>query len=211
MKLLFHLCFSSAAALLLVGCASDRLQPYSETVMTPGMRIRATNAAGTVIITAKQGTARHYEGDGWSKTSTLIARQGRWNGSLGLYDPADSFSPYGRLLLEEGRIYCKSTSEAMRYLYTGSDRYRWVYTNSGLVFGYDIIKPPAGDTGAPVRDIAVWQIYINGRRPHHLPGADDRAIHVESGTIPDVSTPHHVEVGESMLFGKKEYVPTSGH
>lgn len=193
------------AALLSAGCATQQLHPYSETVMSPGMRVTATNPNGTVTITAGEGTTRHYAGAGWKKSRSLIARSTRWNGSLGLYDPASSFSPYGRLLAEEGRIHCTSVSEAMRWLYVGSTLHRPTYTNNGLVFCYSISVPP-DSAGEPTRSVELWQLYINGHRPHHLPGANDRAIRVEGGSIPNTSIAHHAEVGYDLLLGDHEYV-----
>lgn len=195
-------------ALLIAGCATQpprQLLPFSETVMSPGMRVTAMNPNGTVTITAAEGTLRRYSGNGWQKSSSLIARSTRWNGSLGLYDPASSFSPYGRLLAEEGRIHCTSVSQAMRWLYVGSDRNRPTYTNNGLVFCYSVSVPPNG--GESTRSVELWQLYINGRRPDHLPGANDRAIRVEAGSIPDTSTPHSVTVGYELSQGSHEYRP----
>ncbi len=163
------------------------LKPYSEVVMTPGMRITGTNPNGTVTITAGEATRRTYSGTGWQKSRKLIARRGRWYGSLGLYDPAASFSPYGRLLVEEGQRHFHSVAEAMRWLH----EYQYnAYTNNGLVFDYRLSAPPPPDTGEPARDVYLWQIYINGRRPKHLPGANDNAIRVEGGSIPNTATPH---------------------
>ncbi|MEA3209696.1 MAG: hypothetical protein QOE70_2753 [Chthoniobacter sp.] len=195
-------------ALLLTGCATEgprQLLPESETVMTPGMRVTATNPNGTVTITAGEGTRRHYSGTGWQKSLSLIARSARWNGSLGLYDPASSFSPYGRLLAEEGRIHCTSISEAMRWLYVGSALNHPTYTNNGLVFCYSIAVPPDA-AREPARSVELWQLYINGRRPQHLPGANDRAIRVEGGSIPNTSMAYRAPVGYDMLLGDHEYL-----
>lgn len=197
--------FVLSLILLSAGCATYRLQPYSETVMTPGMRVTATNPNGTVTILAGEGTRRHYRGPGWQKSLSLLTRSERWNGSLGLYDPASSFSAYGRLLAEEGRIHCTSISQALRWLYVGSAINRPAYTNQGLVICYSISVPPNG-AGEPTRSVELWQLYINGRRPRHLPGASDGAIRVVGGSIPDTSAAHHVSVGYEMELGDHEYV-----
>lgn len=173
--------------------------------MTPGMRISAANQNGDVTIVAREGTVRRYIGRDFDKTLALLARTERWNGSLGLYDPANSNSPYGRLLAEEGRIYCESVSQALRWLYVGSAHTFPVYTNNGLVFTYSLAPTP-NSQGVPTAEVAVWQLYIKGRRPRQLPGADDRAIHVEGGSIPDVSEPHPARVGYDMEQGAREYV-----
>jgi hypothetical protein len=196
-----------AVTLLCAGCATNHLLPYSETVMTPGMRVTATNRNGSVTMVAGEGTQRRYIGRDFDRTLSLIARTERWNGSLGLYDPADSSSPYGRLLAEEGRIHCSSVSEALRWLYVGSALNHPVYTNSGLVFCYSVARPPNA-AGAPTRSVALWQLYIEGRRPRHLPGANDHAIQVAGGSVPDTSLPHSGPVGYALLQGDREY---AGH
>jgi hypothetical protein len=195
----------AAMTLLLSGCAAPQLRPYSEPVMCPGMRITARNQNGTVTISAGEGTLRHYTGPGFDRSLALIARHERWNGPLGLYDPADSYSPYGRLLAEEGRIHCTSVSQALRWLYVGSAFNHPVYTNNGLIFCYSIAPPPNA-SGMPTPSIELWQLYINGHRPQRLPGANDRAIRVEGGTIPDTSVPHPAHVGYELLQGDHEYV-----
>jgi len=159
---------------------------------------------GTITITAGDGTERSFSGDGWSKNRRLIARTARWYGSLGLYDPADSFSPYGRLLVDEGRLFFETESEALRYLYVGGSYSKPMFTNRGLVVGYHI---EAISGGEPAREVEVWQIYIKGKRPQSLRGADDAAIRVEGGVIPDSASPNPAPVGYEMNLGAHEYVP----
>ncbi len=196
-----------AVAVLTGGCTSGRrLEPYTEVVMSPGMRIEGTNPNGTLIITAGDGTLRSYSGDGWQKSIRLIARRERWYGSLGLYDPAASSSPYGRLLAEEGRLHFSSVDEALRWLYVGSLHTKPVFRNDGLVLCYSVAKVP--DTGqVAARDVAIWQIYINGKRPTAMPGADDRAITVMGGSIPEASEPYPAPVGYVKVLGREPYDP----
>jgi len=190
----------------MMGCSGRYLEPYSEVVMSPGMRIEGTNPNGTVVVTAGDGTLRSYEGDGWEKSIRLISRVTRWDGSLGLYDPAGSSSPFGRVLVEEGRLHFSSVDQAMRYLYVGSFDTKPVFTNNGLVFTYSIAKPRESWQGT-VRAVEIWQLYINGKRPTSLPGADDRAIEVSRGSIPDLSQPYPAPVGNYMVLGHKPYDP----
>ena len=96
----------------------------------------------------------------------------------------------------------------MRWLYVGSDFNRPIYTcNNGLVFCYSVSAPSSGG-GEPTRSVELWQLYIDGRRPHHLPGGVMyRAIRVEGGAIPNTSTPHPAPVGYELLQGNRAYVP----
>lgn len=200
-------------AVALSGCASYRhLEPYTETVMSPGMRITATNDNGTVTVTCGKDTKRTYEGEGWKKTIKHIARKGRWRGSLGLYDPAGSFSPHGRVIVEEGRLYFLSVEDAMRYLYVGSLHSKPVYTNDGLVVGYSVARGELPRYGKVVaRSVEVWQLYINGIKPTSLPGARDEAIKIEGGQSPTTSTPYPARIGRRMTLGKHPLVPLDGY
>jgi hypothetical protein len=163
-----------------------------EAVLTKGMSVTATNPNGTVTITAGEGWTRTFSGQDWSATRELSPRPTRWNGSLGLYDPASSFSPYGRVLVEEGQLFFSSESEFLRHLYSGSAIVRPVYTHDGLVFAYNVAPVPSGE---PARSVELWQAYINGRKPTSLKGSNDSAFSVSGGTTPETSSPHPAPVG----------------
>src|SRR4051812_13891960 len=105
-----------AATLVLACTRQSNASPSTETVLSDGMAIVAHTSNETITIEGKPGFERTYSGKDWSKTSSLIPRKTRWYGSLGLYDPARSFSLGGRLLLDEGRQFFESESEALRYL-----------------------------------------------------------------------------------------------
>jgi hypothetical protein len=200
----------SALVLLLLGCeGTPWLQDHTETVLSPGTRIEATNANGTVIVTAGEGTRRTFEGDGWKKTIRMTARSERWFGSLGLYDPGTSAGRATRVMAEEGRIYVDSADDALKYLYVGSTHYQPVYTNSGLVFSHSVAEPWDPETQPRVHDIQIWQIYVKGRRPTTMPGADDEAIRLIGDEPPDTSEPHPAPIGEEMVLGKEPYKPTT--
>jgi hypothetical protein len=188
---------------LLVGC-SPAMPPNTEFVLTKGMVITATNPAGQVTITGGGGTGRIFSGPGWRKQRSLIPRDERWYGSLGLYDPGESMSPYGRLLADEGRLFFDSESQALRALYPEGGYEQYVFNNRGLVVGYHVEKIPGGE---PTRSVTIWQIYIRGRRPTTLRGADDEAVKMTGGTIPETAQPHEAAVGLPITLGDKEYVP----
>jgi hypothetical protein len=194
-----------AFALIVSGCAGHRaLLPSTEFVLTEGMKITATTPNGTVVITAGEGTERTFSGEGWSKKRHLIPRSTRWYGSLGLYDPADSSTPHGRVLVDEGRQFFATESEALRYLDAISAYFKPVFSSTGLVVGYKVV-PFAG--GEPTRSVEVWQIYINGKKPHSLRGADDSAIRVSGGETPETSSPNPAPIGHPRKIGDREYVP----
>lgn len=174
------------------------LQPWTEYVLTDGMVITAATPEGPVRIAGKKGTKRLYSGDGWSKTRHLDPRDIRWYGSLGLYDAAPSFSPHGRLLVEEGRLFFESTRDAVRYLRKSDVPH--VYNNHGLAVGLKVAKWPVKKRMEPVRTVEVWQIYIKGKKPTSLPGARDDAISVSGGTTPETAVPYPAKVGAGLTL-----------
>jgi hypothetical protein len=170
-----------------------QLYPYTEVVLNPGMRLIARTPNGTLTILAGRGTRRTYRGDGWEKSLFLVARTSRWYGSLGLYDPAESYSPYGRLLVEEGRQHFSTESAAEGWLRArsreaGVGKERLIFTNDGLVLRYSMSPVPG--SGVSTAQVDLWQIYVGGRRPHGLPGADDEALRIDGGAVAEISTPH---------------------
>jgi hypothetical protein len=196
-------------AVLLASCHADdkgKLLPHTEVVLKPGMSVTATNPNGTVTIKSDGKASRIFSGENWEKKSSLIPRRTRWYGSLGLYDPASSNSPYGRLLVDEGLLFFETESEALRYLYVGSTHYKPVFTNSGLVVGYRVEKIPGGEA---TRSVKLWQIYINGRKPTKMKGADDTSITLKGGTIPDTASPNEAPIGYEGTLGTQEYQPES--
>ena len=191
-------------------CTDNRkgaLLSHTEVVLSPGMSVTATNPNGTITIEADGEASRIFSGAGWKKHSDLIPRTTRWYGSLGLYDPAFSRSPHGRMLVDEGRLFFSSEADALRYLYVGSTHKKPVFNNRGLVVGFHVEVIPGGE---PTRSVQIWQIYIDGKRPTSLKGADDSAIKVSGGTIPDAASPTPATIGYEMVLGKEEYQPEIG-
>ena len=154
--------------LILTSCAKKpALLPSTEYVLCDGMTISADTPNGRISVTGGKRTQRIFSGDGWTKTTYLTPRTTRWYGSLGLYDPADSWSPHGRLLVDEGRLFFDTESEALRYFYEGSDYFKPVFNSRGLVVGFHVENIPGGE---PTRSVQIWQIYIKGKVPDSLRG-----------------------------------------
>jgi len=147
-------------ALMLFGCDKSLEQrgtmfPYTEAVLNPGATITVGHPNGSVQIHANDFASRIISGDSWEKELELIPRDSRWNGSLGLYDPASSKSPDGRLIFEEGRQFFSSEPEAMRFLESRNAKKKTIYSSSGLTVEYEVVQVPGG----VVRSVAVWQLY----------------------------------------------------
>lgn len=160
---------------------SFTIDPETELVMTQGMKIVATNKSGTIEVEAGRDSRRKYTWEGATREVLLVVRKARWYGSLGLYSPGSgisgTFPPHNgisRAVVEEGQQHFNSMEEALKWLNRPwyKDVLNWVYNNRGLVVGWS--KAPSRNQ----LNVEVWQIYINGKRPTRLPGANDAAIQV---------------------------------
>ena len=193
------------AILLLAACRATAPVVPTESVLSDGTTITASTPSGPITIEGRSGFDRVYSGAGWSKRSTLIPRSTRWYGSLGLYDPAGSFTMHGRLLVDEGRQFFSSESEALRFLQSLTGYFgKLTYDSSGLVIALKVIEVPGGE---PTRSLEVWQFYIDGRKPTSLRGAVDQDIVVTGGRPPETATPFPAPLGYERKLAEREYDP----
>ncbi len=147
--------------------------------MREGMSIEARTPKGTIGIRAGSGYYRTYTWGGCSKTAWLEARPARWHGSKGISNegymwfipPWFPCEGIYRPVVEEGQQHLQTEEEALSWL--RSRGFPVVYRNDGLAVGW-MTWPPRGQL-----NVEVWQIYIGGRKPEELQGADDSLIKVE--------------------------------
>ena len=175
-----------------------------ENVLKPGMTLVAENANGELRITSESDIQRDIRGKDWKKNTRMLRRKERWNGSLGIYSPGRSNGRTDRLVYSEGQLFFDSESDALKYLYVGSLRSKPIYTNDGLVFSF---YESQGPRGMVARSVEVFQIYIQGKKPTQLRGADDDAIKLEGGTTAESAEPQAAPVGYEIIPGKEEYQP----
>lgn len=202
----FKIQLAFLAVSVLISCKFNSSAPFpTESVLSEGMKIIAHTPSGTITIEGKKGFTRTYSGENWSRSSVLIPRTTRWYGSLGLYDPAGSNSLGDRLLIDEGKQFFQSESEALRYIQFLSAYYGpMTYNNGGLVIGYKVIDI---SNEKPTRSLTIWQFYINNTKPKSLRGAVDKNIEISGGTVPDSSIPAQVPIGLERELADKEYNP----
>ena len=155
-----------------------------ELVMQKGMTITATTKEGTVAIAAGAGLERTYTWEGASRSATLLAREERWDGSLGAYypGPGEHWAEHKgitRGVLEEGQQHFESEQKAMKWLRKQSGYYPTVYRDDGLVvsFGKDLERRQL--------NAEVWQIFINGAKPQKLSGSENDKITVSGSKAVD--------------------------
>jgi hypothetical protein len=101
----------------------------------------------------------------------------RWDGSLGLIYPGmgshwfPTRDGISRGVLEEGQQHFQNIEEAMNWLNKQKDIFPLVYSDDGLVVSYAKFLP------REQLNVDVWQILINGKKPEHLIGNNNSAIH----------------------------------
>jgi hypothetical protein len=165
----------------------------TESAMLEGMTIEATNAGGTIKITAGKGTWRTYCWSRGEERVELWRRWQRWFGSKGLYHPSGAKLRL-HLVIEEGQQHFCSEQEALEWLiyyyFDPTKQLSWAYSSDGLVVGW---RETGGRlTGASdfyAVSVDVWQIYINGQKPTNLLGAVNDRIRVSSDDELKVASP----------------------
>lgn len=172
-------------ALLALSCPSSLIawNPFravqSESVMTKGMTIEASNTFGRIRIEAGEGTRRTFSWDGGRESVRLLTRRSRWHGSLGLYHPGGN--PRVHLVVEEGQQHFCSENEANEWLLRGQDRMNWACSSDGLVVGWYKTKKPDRDYWAVI--VEVWQVYIKGQKPSYLSACASRSVQITGANV----------------------------
>lgn len=150
----------------------------TESVMTKGMTIQASNTFGKITIEAGEGTRRTLSWDGGSESVRLLKRGSRWYGSLGLYHPGGNQRVH--LVVDEGKQHFSSENEANEWLLSGQDRMNWACSSNGLVVGWYKTKKPDRDYWAVI--VEVWQVYIKGQKASSLRECTSRSVEITGGT-----------------------------
>jgi hypothetical protein len=154
----------------------------NEIVMSPGMKMTASTSVGTIAVTAGKGLRRSYTWEGDTRSVEMWPRKERWHGSLGLYYPGPGWhwTEHNGIragVVQEGQQHFKTLEEAYEWL-RNLKGMPYVYRNDGLVVGW------TKNLEGAYLSVDVWQVYIDGKKPNSMPGADDDAIVEELGTDP---------------------------
>jgi hypothetical protein len=183
------LCFTAFVVVSMAALAQpasrDGNIPKNETVMSPGMEIRATTSVGEMRVTAVDELTRSYMWEGARRSVKMSPRVERWYGSLGLFHPGagehwKEHKGITRAVTEEGQQHFKSVDEAVEWIRSRAWM-PYVYRDDGLVVGWEKTLP------RKQLNVDVWQILVNGKKPTHLPGSQNEKIivtHVELWTSP---------------------------
>ncbi len=162
----------------------DNILP-KEIVLTKGMKICAETENDSICISAIDENKRSIF---WGREHiiiTLVPRQQRWHGKLGLISPRQPNnlwkSPNGviRLLVQEAEIKFDSTGHALKGInFPGKeDGYNVTYNDNGLL----IIWHSTQSEEEKTLDLMLFQMIINGKKPSTLPGSNNDKINVTGG------------------------------
>jgi len=161
---------------LCISCRRERNEgSVREAVLSVGQTVEAINKNGKVRISYVSPLRRKYEWDTEHRTVGLKPRRERFDGKLGIYDPADAWIfnlRKIRLVLDEATRNFDSDERARAALVESSAYMDWVYTPDGFVVGFG---------RAPSRhqiNINVFQFLIRGQKPTNLPGSRPDQISV---------------------------------
>lgn len=154
---------------LIVSCREEpNATSVREVVLSEGQTVEASNKNGRIRISYVSPLKRKYEWDDSEKTITLRPREERFEGKLGLYEPADAWIfllGKTRLVVDEA-VRNFDSEEQLRVALTESSAYMdWIYTTDGLVVGFG---------RAPSRrqiNIDLFQFLLRGQKPVGLAGA----------------------------------------
>jgi hypothetical protein len=159
----------------------ERLHDYNELVMCDGMTIAVHGRDGPLTLTGYQGTGRGYALGNIHTRFKLEPNPGRYKGSLGIAGSPPS--RHGVVQIDgdmaEGYQYFANEQEATEWLRLNNLPHGWNHTSDGLVVGYywhEDLNPPYY-----LRyrlNVSLWQFYINGKKPTHLPGANDQVFQI---------------------------------
>jgi hypothetical protein len=150
-----------------------------EVVMAAGSSISVTTSDGSLSVTAGRGLKRCYTWEGATRCVEMEPRDERWYGSYGLYfpGPGDHWAEHNgitRAVTEEGQQHFKSVPEALKWLHEFRN-VSLVYRHDGLAVGWGKVLP------RKQLNVEVWQVFIDGKKPDVLPGAQDSLITVRPG------------------------------
>lgn len=163
----------------------DPVPPGTELVMTPGMKITATTPDGTITITAGTGLKRSYTWDGATRSVNMWPITEKEYGK-GIYFPGPGYHwkehhGISRAVVGEEWLRFDTRKEAEEWIktkksvagdYVGPPSH-YVYRNDGLLIHWG--KTPQRKQ----LSVDVYQIFIAGKKPQELSGADDKKVIVE--------------------------------
>ena len=190
-------------ASLLSGCSFLSQKPWPSEIlaMQRGESITAETSGGNVTIAANDVLTRTVTWEGASRSVRLVPpsresfyppeipptrigpfsfpRHDRWTGVAGAISwdgVVPEHNGITRIFLQEGQQRFETADSALSFLREPAFQPS-VYNDDGVVIRFS--KTP----GSSQLDVSVYQIYIGDRKPTHLPGSQNKNIHVIRHTL----------------------------
>lgn len=137
-------------------------QAVPESVMTEGQTVSITSQFGELSVKAGKGFERLYTWKGQTRSVNMLARQGEWLGSKGLYFPGDGehwkeHEGISRAVLEEGIQRFDEVASLKKWMETERIFLKYHYIKSGIIGGWSLNKD------RKQLECEIWLIHINNK------------------------------------------------
>lgn len=157
-------------------CAPVAKNDPSEIVLRPGMQIQFENRNGSGSIEYKNSYQRMLTIGGKKLTITMIARNKRFRGQLGLYNPASrstlSLEKSPRIVAVESEMHFATEEQAQNFLIEGATVQDWVYNDSGYVIGF------FNTSSRNQVNVTLYRYFIDGKPARFMKGFNNKNIKV---------------------------------
>jgi hypothetical protein len=186
----FRIVFFLALSIQFFGCMeSIRTEidnSVKEAVLNAGETICATKNVETICISSCNIRMRKISWQGSDFSITLIPREKRWHGKLGLISPNYPDNMWKtnnkiiRVSIQEAYIYYSSVGDFNDSLDFPKidDRYNVVYNDDGILLMWYQSELP----DHTYLDVSIFQILINGEKPTRLDNSQNDKIVILPGT-----------------------------
>ena len=179
----------TSGCIVFFGCATLSVNQQKEIpreiVMSDGMEICAADNNDYICVIAVGNTKRTIKWDGEEHSINLIPRKKRWHGNLGLITPKPPMNIWStrkglmRVLIEECQINYDNVENAVKRLpFYQEDGINVAYNDSGLLIMWRKTVWP----DEQLLDLSIFQININGEKPHKLPGSQNDKVVVKGSS-----------------------------
>lgn len=156
------------------GDRAGQIHSFTELAMVEGMTIRASNRHGTVTIEYVSELGRRYSWGDFDEVRILTAREARFNGELGAYDPGEKYfwQSGPRIVAVDSQLAFDAIEEALAWLIQSDGNLDWVVSNEGIAVGFSRSE---GDEHVL---IYVYEILVDGELSEELSGYFDGPIEI---------------------------------
>lgn len=150
----------------------------AETVLSHGQSIMLSTSEGVITCDYISLLRRKYTWNGYSRAISLTPRDIRWYGALGIYSDGFILSSSSFPFQKAGQVSRIVAQESELNFNSLEDFVKW-RDNSWLDLAFNSDGYGGGWKISPSREqlnVDIWRIYIGGKPPKNLPGANDKSV-----------------------------------